>query len=208
MRFKLIMWPKKTDDVTLCPHDCKYAAIVSAPLNYKWTLALFLYNLGIWSLLSWRFPPVHCVTTAVECIFTIIFFLLCIVLFCVTIFIVSSLLPAQVLTCILLLCVSAQPILMKQQVERERGLVGQSMVLSCNPPKSSPPPSIHWMNISECADLFPVPFISCLPLWHTDSLCPLSSIFLWLTFSAFSVISLLRLRCNKARCLLCIWRAN
>uniref|UniRef100_A0AAX7T605 Neural cell adhesion molecule L1-like n=1 Tax=Astatotilapia calliptera TaxID=8154 RepID=A0AAX7T605_ASTCA len=40
------------------------------------------------------------------------------------------------------------PILMKQQVERERGLVGQSMVLSCNPPKSSPPPSIHWMNIN------------------------------------------------------------
>uniref|UniRef100_A0A3P8PDA1 Neural cell adhesion molecule L1 n=1 Tax=Astatotilapia calliptera TaxID=8154 RepID=A0A3P8PDA1_ASTCA len=44
--------------------------------------------------------------------------------------------------------VEPQPILMKQQVERERGLVGQSMVLSCNPPKSSPPPSIHWMNIN------------------------------------------------------------
>ncbi|XP_006810376.1 neural cell adhesion molecule L1-like, partial [Neolamprologus brichardi] len=41
-----------------------------------------------------------------------------------------------------------QPVLMKQQVERAQGLVGQSMVLSCNPPKSSPPPSIHWMNIN------------------------------------------------------------
>ncbi|XP_013770139.1 neural cell adhesion molecule L1-like isoform X1 [Pundamilia nyererei] len=37
---------------------------------------------------------------------------------------------------------------MKQQVERKQGLVGQSMVLSCNRPKSSPPPSIHWMNIN------------------------------------------------------------
>uniref|UniRef100_I3KBX0 Neural cell adhesion molecule L1 n=1 Tax=Oreochromis niloticus TaxID=8128 RepID=I3KBX0_ORENI len=26
--------------------------------------------------------------------------------------------------------------------------VGQSMVLSCNPPESSPPPSIHWMNMN------------------------------------------------------------
>lgn len=117
-----------------------------------------------------------------ECIFTdtsqnCIFFLRCILLFCVTIFIVSSLLPAQVWTCIVLLCVSAQPVLMKQQVERAQGLVGQSMVLSCNPPKSSPPPSIHWMNISECADLFPVPSVSCQPLWHTDSLCPLCLLF-------------------------------
>lgn len=125
--------------------------------------------------------------STVECIFTdtsqnCIFFLLCIFLFCVTI---SSLLPAQVWTCIVLLCVSAQPVLMKQQVERAQGLVGQSMVLSCNPPKSSPPPSIHWMNISECADLFPVPSVSFQPLWHTDSLCPLCLHFLWLTFSAF-----------------------
>ncbi|XP_061122230.1 neural cell adhesion molecule L1.1-like isoform X1 [Syngnathus typhle] len=42
--------------------------------------------------------------------------------------------------------VEAQPILLKQQKLRRQAYVGESMVLSCNPPQSSTPPQIHWMD--------------------------------------------------------------
>ncbi|XP_030589702.1 neural cell adhesion molecule L1.1-like isoform X2 [Archocentrus centrarchus] len=46
------------------------------------------------------------------------------------------------------LIVEPQPVLLKQQVIRKRASKGQSIVLSCNPPESSTPPSIHWMNMN------------------------------------------------------------
>ncbi|XP_040009220.1 neural cell adhesion molecule L1-like isoform X2 [Xiphias gladius] len=42
--------------------------------------------------------------------------------------------------------VEPQPVLLKQQKIRKRAYVGESIVLSCNPPKSSIPPYIHWMD--------------------------------------------------------------
>lgn len=49
----------------------------------------------------------------------------------------------------LLLCVAAQPVLLKQQKVRKRAYEGESIILSCNPPESSTPPLIHWMDKSE-----------------------------------------------------------
>uniref|UniRef100_A0A3Q2XHJ9 Neural cell adhesion molecule L1.1-like n=1 Tax=Hippocampus comes TaxID=109280 RepID=A0A3Q2XHJ9_HIPCM len=42
--------------------------------------------------------------------------------------------------------VEAQPVLLKQQKLRREAYVGESMVLTCNPPPSSAPPQIHWMD--------------------------------------------------------------
>ncbi|XP_070824418.1 neural cell adhesion molecule L1.1-like isoform X1 [Chaetodon trifascialis] len=42
--------------------------------------------------------------------------------------------------------VEAQPVLLKQQKVRKRAYEGESIVLSCNPPESSTPPLIHWMD--------------------------------------------------------------
>lgn len=42
--------------------------------------------------------------------------------------------------------VEAQPVLPKQQKVHKRAYEGESMVLSCNPPQSSTPPLIHWMD--------------------------------------------------------------
>lgn len=49
----------------------------------------------------------------------------------------------------LLLCVAAQPVLLKQQKVHKRAYEGESIILSCNPPQSSTPPHIHWMDKSE-----------------------------------------------------------
>ncbi|KAM8862809.1 neural cell adhesion molecule L1.1 isoform 2-T2 [Spinachia spinachia] len=42
--------------------------------------------------------------------------------------------------------VEAQPVLLKQQRVHKRAHEGESIILSCNPPKSSTPPHIHWMD--------------------------------------------------------------
>ncbi|XP_077464722.1 neural cell adhesion molecule L1.1-like [Stigmatopora argus] len=42
--------------------------------------------------------------------------------------------------------VEAQPVLLKQQKFSRQAYVGESMVLSCHPPRSSIPPHIHWMD--------------------------------------------------------------
>ncbi|XP_034722014.1 neural cell adhesion molecule L1.1-like isoform X2 [Etheostoma cragini] len=42
--------------------------------------------------------------------------------------------------------VEAQPVLPKQQKVHKRGKEGDSMMLTCNPPESSTPPNIHWMD--------------------------------------------------------------
>ncbi|XP_029291014.1 neural cell adhesion molecule L1.1-like isoform X2 [Cottoperca gobio] len=42
--------------------------------------------------------------------------------------------------------VEAQPVLLKQQKVHQQALEGESMILSCNPPESSTPPHIHWMD--------------------------------------------------------------
>ncbi|TDH11103.1 hypothetical protein EPR50_G00082370 [Perca flavescens] len=42
--------------------------------------------------------------------------------------------------------VEAQPVLPKQQKVHKSGKEGESMMLTCNPPESSTPPSIHWMD--------------------------------------------------------------
>uniref|UniRef100_A0A3B4VMP3 Neural cell adhesion molecule L1.1-like n=1 Tax=Seriola dumerili TaxID=41447 RepID=A0A3B4VMP3_SERDU len=42
--------------------------------------------------------------------------------------------------------VEPQPVLQKQQKVRKRAYEGESIVLSCNPPESSTPPHIHWMD--------------------------------------------------------------
>nr|XP_046252346.1 neural cell adhesion molecule L1.1-like isoform X3 [Scatophagus argus] len=42
--------------------------------------------------------------------------------------------------------VEAQPVLLKQQKIRKTAHEGESFVLSCNPPESSTPPLIHWMD--------------------------------------------------------------
>ncbi|XP_027131357.1 neural cell adhesion molecule L1.1 isoform X2 [Larimichthys crocea] len=42
--------------------------------------------------------------------------------------------------------VEPHPVLPKQQKVRKRAYVGESIILSCNPPKSSTPPYIHWMD--------------------------------------------------------------
>uniref|UniRef100_A0A8D3B140 Neural cell adhesion molecule L1 n=1 Tax=Scophthalmus maximus TaxID=52904 RepID=A0A8D3B140_SCOMX len=45
--------------------------------------------------------------------------------------------------------VEPQPVLLKQQKIHKRAFEGESVVLSCNPPESSTPPHIHWMDKSE-----------------------------------------------------------
>uniref|UniRef100_H3BYV2 Neural cell adhesion molecule L1 n=1 Tax=Tetraodon nigroviridis TaxID=99883 RepID=H3BYV2_TETNG len=42
--------------------------------------------------------------------------------------------------------VEAQPVLLKQQKDHKRAYEGESLILSCNPPESSTPPFIHWMD--------------------------------------------------------------
>ncbi|XP_035016178.2 neural cell adhesion molecule L1.1 isoform X2 [Hippoglossus stenolepis] len=42
--------------------------------------------------------------------------------------------------------VEAQPVLLKQQKVHKRAYEGESIVLSCNPPESTTPPHIHWMD--------------------------------------------------------------
>ncbi|XP_041801326.1 neural cell adhesion molecule L1-like [Chelmon rostratus] len=42
--------------------------------------------------------------------------------------------------------VEAQPVLLKQQKVRKAAFEGDSIVLLCNPPESSTPPHIHWMD--------------------------------------------------------------
>ncbi|KAF0036032.1 hypothetical protein F2P81_011344 [Scophthalmus maximus] len=42
--------------------------------------------------------------------------------------------------------VEPQPVLLKQQKIHKRAFEGESVVLSCNPPESSTPPHIHWMD--------------------------------------------------------------
>lgn len=42
--------------------------------------------------------------------------------------------------------VEAQPVLLKQQKVHKRASEGESIILSCNPPQSSTPPHIHWMD--------------------------------------------------------------
>ncbi|XP_069382066.1 neural cell adhesion molecule L1.1-like isoform X2 [Paralichthys olivaceus] len=42
--------------------------------------------------------------------------------------------------------VEPQPVLLKQQKVRKRAYEGESIVLSCNPPESTTPPHIHWMD--------------------------------------------------------------
>lgn len=42
--------------------------------------------------------------------------------------------------------VEPQPVLLKQQKVRKRASEGDSIVLSCHPPQSSTPPTIHWMD--------------------------------------------------------------
>uniref|UniRef100_UPI0037E9105F neural cell adhesion molecule L1.1-like isoform X2 n=1 Tax=Semicossyphus pulcher TaxID=241346 RepID=UPI0037E9105F len=42
--------------------------------------------------------------------------------------------------------VEAQPVLQKQQKVHKRTYEGESIILSCNPPVSSTPPHIHWMD--------------------------------------------------------------
>lgn len=42
--------------------------------------------------------------------------------------------------------VEPQPVLQKQQRVREKALEGERMILPCNPPNSSTPPNIHWMD--------------------------------------------------------------
>uniref|UniRef100_A0A3P8UED9 Neural cell adhesion molecule L1.1 n=1 Tax=Cynoglossus semilaevis TaxID=244447 RepID=A0A3P8UED9_CYNSE len=44
--------------------------------------------------------------------------------------------------------VEPQPVLLKQQKIHKRAFEGESIVLTCNPPESSTPPNIHWMDIS------------------------------------------------------------
>lgn len=44
------------------------------------------------------------------------------------------------------LIVEGQPVLVKQQIVRKEFEEGQSVVLPCNPPESSTPPTIHWMD--------------------------------------------------------------
>lgn len=53
------------------------------------------------------------------------------------------------LTNIMLFCVPAQPVLLKQKKIPKIAYEGESIVLSCNPPQSSTPPNIHWMDQSE-----------------------------------------------------------
>ena len=47
------------------------------------------------------------------------------------------------------LLVPAQPVLLKQQKVHKRAYEGESIILSCNPPESSTPPVIHWMDKRE-----------------------------------------------------------
>ncbi|KAM8755112.1 neural cell adhesion molecule L1.1-like isoform 2-T2 [Acanthopagrus schlegelii] len=42
--------------------------------------------------------------------------------------------------------VESQPVLLKQQKQHKKAYEGESMILSCNPPESSTPPHIHWMD--------------------------------------------------------------
>uniref|UniRef100_A0A8C5HJB4 Neural cell adhesion molecule L1.1-like n=1 Tax=Gouania willdenowi TaxID=441366 RepID=A0A8C5HJB4_GOUWI len=42
--------------------------------------------------------------------------------------------------------VEPQPVLLKKQIVHKEAHEGESIVLSCNPPKSSTPPHIHWMD--------------------------------------------------------------
>ncbi|KAI3357882.1 hypothetical protein L3Q82_016260, partial [Scortum barcoo] len=42
--------------------------------------------------------------------------------------------------------VESQPVLPKQQKIRKRAYEGESIILGCNPPESSTPPHIHWMD--------------------------------------------------------------
>ncbi|XP_030590495.1 neural cell adhesion molecule L1-like [Archocentrus centrarchus] len=43
--------------------------------------------------------------------------------------------------------VEPRPVLLKQRLIRKTAFQGESIILSCNPPGSSTPPSIHWMNM-------------------------------------------------------------
>uniref|UniRef100_A0A7N6B015 Neural cell adhesion molecule L1 n=1 Tax=Anabas testudineus TaxID=64144 RepID=A0A7N6B015_ANATE len=45
--------------------------------------------------------------------------------------------------------VESQPVLLKQKKINKSAYEGESIVLSCNPPQSSTPPNIHWMDKSE-----------------------------------------------------------
>uniref|UniRef100_A0A671YQ68 Neural cell adhesion molecule L1 n=1 Tax=Sparus aurata TaxID=8175 RepID=A0A671YQ68_SPAAU len=42
--------------------------------------------------------------------------------------------------------VEPQPVLLKQQKQHKKAFEGEPMILSCNPPQSSTPPHIHWMD--------------------------------------------------------------
>ncbi|KAK5864078.1 hypothetical protein PBY51_001051 [Eleginops maclovinus] len=44
------------------------------------------------------------------------------------------------------LIVEAQPVLLKQQRVHKKANEGENMILACNPPQSSTPPHIHWMD--------------------------------------------------------------
>lgn len=72
------------------------------------------------------------------------------------------------------LCVSAQPILLKQQIVEKSANEGESIVLSCSPPESSTPPIIHWMDKCESVQLL-VSVYLCFPpsVWADLRLRPL-----------------------------------
>ncbi|XP_034027935.1 neural cell adhesion molecule L1.1-like isoform X2 [Thalassophryne amazonica] len=42
--------------------------------------------------------------------------------------------------------VEPQPVLLKQQKQHTKAYEGESIILTCNPPESSTPPDIHWMD--------------------------------------------------------------
>ncbi|XP_037629580.1 neural cell adhesion molecule L1.1-like isoform X2 [Sebastes umbrosus] len=50
------------------------------------------------------------------------------------------------MTKIIKVIVEAQPVLLKQQRDIEEAFEGDSIILPCNPPHSSTPPHIHWMD--------------------------------------------------------------
>ncbi|XP_028264992.1 neural cell adhesion molecule L1.1-like isoform X2 [Parambassis ranga] len=43
--------------------------------------------------------------------------------------------------------VESQPVLLKQQKVQKKAYEGESIILSCHPPRSSTPPHIHWMDM-------------------------------------------------------------
>uniref|UniRef100_A0A673A4Y5 Neural cell adhesion molecule L1.1 n=1 Tax=Sphaeramia orbicularis TaxID=375764 RepID=A0A673A4Y5_9TELE len=50
------------------------------------------------------------------------------------------------MTRVIQVIVESQPVLLKQQKVHKRAYEGESIILSCNPPESSTPPLIHWMD--------------------------------------------------------------